>query len=116
MGITLDATNIIIGLDRLGEQTNKECRKRIERYASNVESYMKRNARWDDRTGDARRGLKANISVEKNGLFRVELSHTVAYGIYLEYREFSVKGRLSILEPTLDLFTSELVEILGGLF
>jgi hypothetical protein len=69
-----------------------------QRFAPEVENYMKNEAPWHDITGNARNGLSARAFREVD-LIGIELSHSVAYGIYLETR-FS--GRYAIIEPTID--------------
>lgn len=115
MGFSVDTSAVMEGFDKLNNNVKKVVKGRVEDYAVKLENYMKTNAPWEDRTGEARRGLTAEITFEGEGKFRITLGHTVSYGIYLEYREFSVKGRLSILEPTLNNFSNELVKILEGI-
>jgi hypothetical protein len=61
-------------------------------------TYMKQNAPWTDRTGNARAGLHADARSMVNGkVFELILAHSVYYGIYLEVR-FS--GKYAIIMPT----------------
>lgn len=69
-----------------------------QRSAPDVENYMKDNAPWQDRTGNARNGLTAQAYKEGEEI-GIELAHSVPYGIYLEVR-FS--GTYAIIQPTID--------------
>jgi HK97 gp10 family phage protein len=57
---------------------------RMDGLAGEVESYMKSNAPWTDRTGDARAGLKASSRVTGKGGVTLTAYHTVPYGGFLE--------------------------------
>lgn len=61
-----------------------------------IESYMKSNAKWTDRTSNARNGLRA-VTDFSDGSYAIVMFHSVPYGIWLEVR-FS--GRYAIIEPT----------------
>lgn len=74
--------------------------------------YAKSNAKWVDRTGNARQGVRA-FAVHEVGKSTIVITHGVAYGIWLEVR-FS--GRYAIINPTMD-YTGDLVmKMLGNLF
>ena len=76
------------------------------------ENYMKSHAPWTDRTGNARRGLKATVSQSKKKFVTtMELSHSVYYGIYLEYY---YGKRYAIIEPTIRVKGPDLVRDLQG--
>jgi HK97 gp10 family phage protein len=94
----------------LGEITSKNNRmiatlppsseKSFRGLAGELEKYMKSNAPWNDRTGDARSGLRAEYT-GGGTLYRVELYHTVPYGKFLEFGTVNMSPR-PILRPTLD--------------
>lgn len=67
-------------------------------FARKVEEYAKDNAPWDDRTGDARDGLKA-VGEQRLVTYTITLFHTVDYGIWLEVRW---DGKYAIILPTLE--------------
>ena len=85
-------------------------------FARRCEIYMKEHARWDDRTGDARAGLRAEGSFELVR-YTISLYHTVEYGIWLEVRW---NGKYAIINPTIEAmgprFMAEMVaaEVLGA--
>lgn len=65
--------------------------------AKKLEAYAKENARWKDRTGDARRRLKGSAEQVKNG-YQLSLAHGVDYGIWLE---LAMERRYAIIEETI---------------
>lgn len=84
---------------RSGGKKVNEASWAIAQYnAPRVESYMKDNAPWTDRTGNARNGLAARPYRDNNEV-GIVLFHQVPYGIYLETR---FDGRYAIIQPTID--------------
>lgn len=75
-------------------------------YAPKVEAWMKTNAIWTDRTGNARQSLYTWVD-EVGDTIILWLSHGVKYGIYLETR-FS--GRYSIIDPSIDYFFPRIMQ------
>lgn len=87
--------------------------RQLEDFAQECEAYMKDNAPWDDRTGDARSGLTAAADGnEVKGTLGVILSHGVDYGVFLE---FKYGGRDSIITPTMEVMGPQLMARMGGL-
>lgn len=66
--------------------------------AAESQAYMRSNANWQDQSGNARNGLKAQTIVAKN-LVAVVLYHSVPYGIWLEVRW---SGKYAIIMPTVE--------------
>lgn len=73
----------------------------LEQVAEEMQEYARSHASWDDRTGEARSGLTAEVVDE--GLFSnsIVLYHTVDYGIWLEIRW---NGKYAIIVPTIEHF------------
>jgi len=69
-----------------------------QRMAPQVEAYMKNNAPWTDRTGNARNGLAAHAYQEGDEI-GILLYHQVSYGIWLEIAH---SGKYAIIQPTVD--------------
>lgn len=65
--------------------------------AQKLEANAKENARWQDRTGDARRRLKGDSSLMSNG-YKLRLAHGVGYGIFLEMAH---ERRFAIIDDTI---------------
>lgn len=63
--------------------------------ANEAQSFMRINASWTDRTGNARQGLFARPGRDAGKHFIV-LYHTMPYGIYLETRW---NGKYAIIVP-----------------
>ena len=81
------------------------------RMAPEVESYMKNNAPWTDRTGNARNGLAAR-AYESGDEVGIVLYHQVSYGIWLEVRW---SGRYAIINPTIDEMGPRVMQQFNGL-
>lgn len=98
VSVNIEFDNRIV-VQRLGK-FNDEIMKNIDRVvrlnAVTAEAYMKKNAKWTDRTGNARRGLSARVTRSRWGR-KITLSHGVSYGIWLEVRW---AGRYAILNPS----------------
>jgi hypothetical protein len=56
-----------------------------EYVAPQIQGFMRTNARWTDRTGNARSGLKAKV-VPGNNKIAIVMYHSVPYGVFLEVR------------------------------
>lgn len=92
--------------------------------SARIESHMKANAPWRDRTTNARNGLYSTTRIERFGGWGVggprpgvvriivDSGHQVAYGVYLEKNN---GGRWAIVQPTLDFFGPQLLSQIRGL-
>lgn len=72
-----------------------------ERYAPEIEAYMKAEALWTDRTGNARQTLSAEVEQTAEDMVTIILAHGVDYGIWLELAH---GGNWAIINPTIDVF------------
>lgn len=70
------------------------------RRAPEIENWMKQNAPWTDRTGNARQTLHTQVIPAVTEI-TILLSHSVDYSIYLETKNAGVWG---ILAPAMDHF------------
>lgn len=77
--------------------------------AISLESIMKRNRSWVDRTGTAKATLNAKATQVDDNVARITLSHGVEYGIWLEMAH---EKKYAIIKPTLD---SESPKVMDGL-
>ena len=73
----------------------------VKRRAPEIEDWMKANAPWTDRTGNARQTLHTEIEELVNQMVILWLAHGVYYGIFLELCN---AGRFAIVTPSLDIF------------
>jgi len=78
----------------------------MQRYAPTVENYMKQQAPWTDRTGNARQGMFTEVEYKPGQHVRLHLDHTMWYGKYLEFHH---AGRFAIVLPTRDLFGARMI-------
>jgi len=72
-----------------------------QRWAPEIESWMKSNASWIDRSSNARQGLYAKPEHFVGEMVEIIMAHGVEYGIYLE---LSNAGRFAIVNPGIDRF------------
>lgn len=92
----------------------------LDAYSSKIsremELYAKQNHPWTNRTGNAERGLHADVEKSGKGWSQtVRLSHgaDIWYGVYLEH---SMGQRFAIIEPTMRVFNSRVISELGSIF
>lgn len=107
--VRIDTQRIQVNLDRLDRRVVLGIAGAMDYQAAKTEFFMKTNARWTDRTGNARSGLYTATKKEGNR-FSMLLSHTAHYGIWLEVR-FS--GRYEIIRPGIRYTVKELPRLLS---
>lgn len=78
--------------------------------ADEAELYAKMNAPWEDRTGEARAGLYADVR-EEFGEIVLELGHGAEHGLWLEV---AMNGRYAIIMPTLEAIGPRAIREAGG--
>lgn len=88
----------------------------MEYNANDGQNYMRENAPWTDRTGNARQGLFARYYKESKMRHVIVLYHSVPYGVYLE---LAMGRRYKIVEPawrrTAEQTMSDLNKVMGAL-
>lgn len=72
-----------------------------DRYAPQIEAWMKAEAIWTDRTGNARQTLNTEVEQVTSDMVAIILAHGVSYGVYLE---LSHGANFAIVTPALDYF------------
>jgi len=82
----------------------------MQQGAEEIEAYGKNNAPWTDRTGAARDGLVADVSLEGSDVV-ITFAHSVDYGLWLELIQ---DGTFAIIMPTLEALGPEILERAGG--
>jgi len=75
------------------------------RWAPEIQNWMKDNAPWTDRTGNARQTLYTEVRDVTRSMVELILSHGVEYGLWLEVRW---AGRWGIVNPALDHFAPQI--------
>jgi hypothetical protein len=78
-----------------------------------IEDYAKTNARWIDRTSNARQGLHAFVDARDKTRVAIYLSHAMPYGIWLEIRWH---GRYAIILPTLQHYYGPIRKMIKEIF
>lgn len=90
--------NISKKLAGAGPNVKSEAARILSTEAASLEAYMKLNRPWTDRTGNARAGLRAEVEGAGTERPSIVLSHSVYYGVYLEY---AMEQRFAIINPTI---------------
>ncbi len=80
--------------------------------ASEIESKMKTNRPWTDRTGMAKATLNTKVSQPSKTIVRITLAHGVSYGIWLELAHGK---NYAIIAPTIRDEGPRVVEDLNNL-
>ena len=74
--------------------------------AQEMAQYSKANARWTDRTANARQGLKGGSLWRNTAQMIIYIAHRVSYGVFLE---LSHEKRFAILQPTVNRFKNSVL-------
>jgi hypothetical protein len=74
-------------------------------FAARMEAYARSNARWTDRTGNARQGLTGKAVKTAAGVI-IYLFHKMTYGIWLEIAH---AGKYAIILETLETHHPEIM-------
>ena len=85
------------------QELEREIVQLAERMADEIVEYMKSEAPWQDRTGEARANLFTLVQHEAGQMVSILLSHgsLIPYGVYLE---LGYGGRFAIIAPSIDWF------------
>lgn len=83
-----------------------------QEFADDLVKYAQDNAPWEDRTGMAREGLNAEVSLENESL-EIVLQHTEEYGIWLEIRW---GAKYAIIIPTIETMGPRLYDKMNDMF
>lgn len=82
------------------------------KHARKMGRYAKANAKWTDRTGEARKRLFAKVEINGESVI-INLSHGVFYGLFLEIKN---QGRFAIIWPTIRATQNDFVDDLQAIF
>lgn len=111
--IQMDMSGLLPNVQKFSQRLDNGVAGVMEYWDSRMEAYMKTNARWTDRTGNARSGLRAQAGHDKGKAHWVDLWHSVPYGIWLEVRW---AGRYAIVIPTIVEYGPKVMGTLNKLF
>lgn len=101
MDIKVDGTKVIANLEKMLPRVKAGLSVVGETTGAKMKAYAQNNAKWTDRTGQARGGLDYS-STWKGNILDISIMHTIDYGLWLEIRNFPHAGRLAILEDARD--------------
>jgi hypothetical protein len=96
-GVSIDLDTITGNLARLGARLPIVVAGVVERRSDISEAYLKDNAPWTDRTGNARASLRS-VAEHTTDQSSITLMHGMPYGIWLEVK---FAGRDGIIIKTL---------------
>ena len=106
-GSSLDA-----GLDKMSAKLGVAVLMYANTKAAEIQSKMKVNRPWTDRTGMAKAMLTTAVSQPESSIIRVTLAHGVDYGIWLELAH---EKNYAIIQPTINEEGPKFVKDLNGL-
>ena len=110
--IDFDYKKLLNNLNNLEKKSQINLLMRAEEGAKVFENHAKLNRPWRDRTGHARQRLKGSVDL-LGDIVRINISHGVRYGIYLE---FCHNKRYAILLPTVQTKALDVLELFKGFF
>jgi hypothetical protein len=96
-----------------GQHVERAMLEAAENLARQAEMEMRRDAPWQDQSGEARRALDAKAWQSPDGNVTLTLAHGVDYGVYLEFKN---GGRYAIVGPTLQRLYPELEAAMRDIF
>lgn len=106
MSFKFDASKLIKGMAEREIKTRAALGLYADTVANKMETHAKSNKPWVDRTGRAKQSLNSSWKWVGD-VARVELSHGVHYGIYLE---FCNERKYSIIRPTIDYISPSVIK------
>jgi hypothetical protein len=77
--------------------------------AEEAEQWMKDNTPWQDRTGDARRGLSVTVNEAPSVLAELVFSHDPSLD-YTVWLEIANGGKYAIIAPAIDVWGARLMQ------
>ena len=100
------------GLDRMSVKLGAAVLMYANTKAVEIQSKMKVNRPWTDRTGMAKATLTTRVSQPESSIVRITLAHGVDYGIWLELAH---EKNYAIIQPTINEEGPRFVKDLNGL-
>lgn len=78
--------DLIINVKQFDRRVQRAMVAGAEYTSTRLESFMRTNAKWTDRTGNARSGLQSEVKIESDTKIAILMYHSVPYGPWLEVR------------------------------
>lgn len=110
--IKYKGSNLDKGLDRMSVKLGAAVLMYANTKAAEIQSKMKVNRPWTDRTGMAKATLTTIVSQPESSIVRITLAHGVDYGIWLELAH---EKNYAIIQPTINEEGPKFVKDLNGL-
>jgi len=98
LNIEMDMTPLLHGVKVLDDRLDGFVATTFDRQATIAQGWMKDNAPWTDRTGNARQGLSTVTDHEARKRHTLHLFGRMPYNIWLEVR---FAGRYAVIVPAL---------------
>jgi hypothetical protein len=111
-GIRWTSDTLTPGLRMFAPKVHAAIGAAMKFHEPQVESYMKTNAVWTDRTSNARNGLTATYVFDAPSTHVIVCYHMMPYGIWLEIAN---AGRFRIIIPTIINQGREVMLTIAGL-
>ena len=111
--LIFNSTTLTRKISALPDRIDGQVHAVVARQADSAAGWMKTNARWTDRTGNARGGLSSKVGWIPKKEHSITVFHRVSYGIFLEVRW---AGRFAIILPTLQKYGPDTMRMLENLF
>lgn len=111
---TIELSALDHNLDKFDDRARVAIRATLDYQAARSETWMRSNAKWTDRTTNARNGLFAMVDPTLGrDTWLLVLSHTVSYGIWLEVAN---SGKYAIVRPAWLKANVDTMRLLSKLF
>lgn len=107
-----DSSTLSKNLDKMAVKLGAVILMYSETKARQLQSNMKKNRPWTDRTGKAKATLNAKVSQPEKNIIRITLAHGVDYGIWLELAH---EKNYAIIAPTIKVEGPRIVEDLSDI-
>jgi len=111
--LTLDMARLRRSVDEFGDKVDGYVHAVCSRQGDRALSFAKTNARWTDRTANARNGLSLDVLWEPMAKHVITIFHRVPYGYWLETRW---AGKYAIIIPTVREFGVDTMRVLNKMF
>lgn len=115
IGVTVkfDTRSLGRSIETLPDRIDGQVHAVIVYQSIKAQSHMKVNAKWTDRTGNARNGLGVSVDWVPRTTHAIHLFHRMWYGIFLETRW---AGKYAIIRPTIEIYGPDTMRLLNKLF
>ena len=112
MGLTWDSKSLDVGLSSLGPKMSTALNMYAAVGVKTLEAKAKSSAKWTNRTSMARRSLNGTVQHPDGHTIRMQVSHGVEYGVFLELAH---EKNYAILWPTVSALMNEIIKGMQGL-